>query len=121
MDKSLLNAALVGYEIQLQKLQTAIAEIRSQLGQSPGRSAAPIVEGAPHKRRKMSAAAKKRIADGQKKRWAVFHAQGGKKATRQVAVKNAAPKRKMSPERRAALVANLAKARAARAAKRAAQ
>ena|ERR1017187_4184769 len=121
MDKSILAAALVGYEIQLQKLHTAMAEIRSQLGQSSGRSAAPVVEGAPHKRRQMSAAAKKRIADGQKKRWAAFHAKGAKPATRQVAVKKAAPKRKMSPERRAALVANLAKARAARAAKRAAQ
>jgi hypothetical protein len=62
----------------------------------------------------MSAAAKKRIAAGQKKRWAAFHAND----TKPVAAKKAAPKRKMSPERKAALVANLAKARAARAAKR---
>jgi hypothetical protein len=117
MDKSILMAALVGYEVQLQKLQTAIAEIRSQLGQGPGRPAAPIVEGASQPRRQMSAAAKKRIAAGQKKRWAAFHAND----TKPVAAKKAAPKRKMSPERKAALVANLAKARAARAAKRAAQ
>ena len=118
MDSSLLGAALAGYEFQLEKINAAIAEIRSQLGQRQGRSAAPVVPGTPKGRRHMSAAAKKRIADAQKKRWAAFHAKQGKPAAK--AVVKSAPKRKLSPERKAALVANLAKARAARAAKKSA-
>lgn len=120
MDRSILTAALAGYEFQLEKIKAAIAEIQGQLGMHPARSAASVVSAAPKRKRQMSAAAKKRIADAQKKRWAAFHAQKGKAAGKTVAVKKAAPKRKMSPERRAALVANLAKARAARAAKRSA-
>jgi hypothetical protein len=119
MDNSLLAAALVGYESQLQKINDAIAEIRSQLGQRPGRSPARVVA-APKTRRTMSAAARKRIAAAQKKRWAAFHAKAEKPAKKVAVAKKAAPKRKMSPERKAALVANLAKARAARAAKKSA-
>lgn len=111
MDNSLLTAALVGYQFQLQKLQNTIAEIRSQLGLRSTVSPAPAVKG----RRQMSASARKRIAAAQKKRWAAFHAKSGNPAPKEVA-----PERKMSPERRAALAANLEKARAARAAKRAA-
>jgi hypothetical protein len=119
MDNSLFAAALVGYESQLQKINDAIAEIRSQLGQRPGRSSAQVVA-APKARRTMSAAARKRIAAAQKKRWAAFHAKAEKPAKKVAVAKKAAPKRKMSPERKAALVANLAKARAARAAKKSA-
>jgi len=118
MDNSFLTAALVGYEFQLEKILTAIAEIRSQLGHHATGSAAPVT-GALKGRRKMSAAAKRRIGLAQKKRWSEWHAKQGKRAAKKVAVK-AALKRKMSEERKAALIANLAKARAARAAKRAA-
>jgi hypothetical protein len=114
MDSSLLTAALIGYEIQLQKIRSAIAEIHSQLRPATvGSDAAGATALKP--KRQMSTAARKRIAAAQKKRWAAFHTQSETPAT-----KNATPKRKMSPERRAALVANLAKARQARAANRAA-
>lgn len=119
MDSSILMAAMAGYEFQLQAINEAMAEIRRQLGhRSSGSSTSPVA-GAPHARRQMSAEAKKRIAAAQKKRWANFHAQQGE-ASAKAAPKKSAPKRKMSAERKAALVANLAKARAARAAKRAA-
>ena len=72
MDNSLLTAALVGYEIQLQKIQNAIAEIRNQLGHESTGSKATVVNGT-KPRRHMSAAARKRIAAGQRKRWAAFH------------------------------------------------
>jgi hypothetical protein len=117
MDSSLLTAALAGYEVQLQKINDAIAEIQGQLGHRSGKSSARAVAGAPKGRRKMSAAARKRIADAQKKRWAAFHKQ---KAAPKATAKKAGPKRKMSAERKAAIVANLAKARAARAAKKSA-
>jgi len=63
----------------------------------------------------MSAAALRRISLAQKKRWAAYHAKQGGTAKKAAPKKTA--KRKMSSERKAALVANLAKARAARAAK----
>lgn len=122
MDRSLLEAALIGYGVELEKIQERIAAIRQQLG--GGRVAHVATSTSKSKpRRKMSASAKKRIAAAQKKRWAEWHAKQGKPAAKKasvkkVAVKKSAPKRKLSPERKAALVANLAKARAARAAKR---
>jgi hypothetical protein len=66
---------------------------------------------APTAKRKMSAAGRKAIAEAQRKRWA-----GSKK----MAEPPNKAKKEMSPARKAALVANLAKARLARAAKRAA-
>src|SRR5690348_2129591 len=67
-DRSLLEAALVGYTHQRDQLDIKIAEIRQELG--TGGSAA--VKSAP-KTRLMSAAARKRIAAAQKKRWAAYH------------------------------------------------
>lgn len=78
MDRSLLEAALIGYNVQAEKLQGKIAAIRQQLGNGSGASRAATTS-EPKPRRKMSAAAKKRIAAAQKKRWAEWHAkQAGK-------------------------------------------
>jgi hypothetical protein len=63
--------ALVGYELEKKKIEERIREIRSQLG--GGRVTAkvgPALNQEPPKRRKLSAAARKRIALAQKKRWA---------------------------------------------------
>jgi hypothetical protein len=109
---STLEMALIGYETELRRIVEAIQEIRNQLKQRTGRTAAGVEGGAPKSRRPMTAAAKRRIALAQKKRWAAFHARAKAKTP-------APPKRVISEERRAALSANLAKARAARAAKRA--
>ena len=80
-------------------------------GEAEAPSPADTLTG-PKAKRKISAAGRKAIADAQRKRWAE-----SKKA---VSVPKTAPaKRKMSAARKAALVANLAKARAASAAKRA--
>ena len=114
-DRSMFEAALIGLTVQRQQIEEQISSIRSQLGGRSTPSATPAVEGEPKAKRQMSAAAKKRIRDAQKKRWAAFHAQHGKPAA-----KKTTSKRTMSPERRAALIANLKKARAARAAKRSA-
>jgi hypothetical protein len=70
-------------------------------------------DGAPRKRKPLSAAALKHIRDAQKKRWAAFHAKQKPEATGKA-------KRKVSAAARRKLAANLAKARAARAAKAAA-
>ena len=72
-DASLLRAALVGYRNQLAEIDRAIAEIRRRLG---GRGSVTSNRASkPRVRRELSAAARKRIADAQKKRWAAFHKQ----------------------------------------------
>ena len=147
----IINAAIGGFEQQKTRIDVQIAELRALLTGAPTEPAvtpeAPIGT-----RRKMSAAARKRISDAQRKRWAeskgqsespsekdtpkpkrkmsaagraaivaatkkrweAFHAA---KQAKKPALKKAIAKKKLSPARKAALVANLAKARAAKAAK----
>jgi len=70
-DRSLLEAALVGYETQLAAIQAAITDLQKQLGQKAAAStAAPP---AARTKRRLSAAARKRIAQAQKKRWAEYN------------------------------------------------
>jgi hypothetical protein len=97
-DNDLLSMALVGYEAQRAKIDTAIAEIQAKLGRAPGTP----TQSAPKKHR-MSAAARKRIAAAQRKRWAAVkksQAQGKSAATA------AAPKKKskMSAAGRKAII-----------------
>jgi hypothetical protein len=65
----ILTAAIDGFEAQKLNINAQIAELRAMLsGDSTQPTTAP---GAPKgKRRKMSAAARKRIGDAQRKRWA---------------------------------------------------
>jgi len=77
-DDSLLEAALLGYQNQLEQIDRNIAELQSRMwaeGAGPSWGTAKPV------RRGLGPAARKRIADAQKKRWAEFHKQkqrGGK-------------------------------------------
>ena len=73
LDKSILEAALIGYEAERRKLQEKIADIQRRLGRRSTRTT-PGVDGAPRPKRQMSAAARKRIVAAQKKRWAEYHA-----------------------------------------------
>jgi len=81
-NESILKAALEGLELQKQRIETQLNEVRSQLGMGTGRRGRPPgsknkkgrVGRPPGKRRKMSAAARKRIGAAQKLRWAKFHA-----------------------------------------------
>jgi len=63
--------ALVGYEIEKERIEGKIREIQSLLGagKSGGAGPAAKAETAP-KKRVLSAAARKRIAAAQRKRWA---------------------------------------------------
>jgi hypothetical protein len=65
--------ALVGYELEKERIMGKIREVQSQLGsgKAPGGGAAKS-EAAP-KKRVLSAAARKRIAAAQRKRWAEHH------------------------------------------------
>jgi hypothetical protein len=63
--------ALVGYQIERQRIDDKIRELQTQLGgqRGPARPAA-AENSTPSGRRPLSAAARKRISAAQKKRWA---------------------------------------------------
>ena len=65
-DTTTLHMALVGYEIEKQKIEERIREVQAALGGSQ----APAAQEEAPKRRKMSLAARRRIAAAQKRRWA---------------------------------------------------
>ncbi len=73
-DHALLEAALIGYQHQADQLAEKIADIRRQLGgKTSAATSSPKTAAVPGKKRSMSAAARKRIAAAQKKRWAEYH------------------------------------------------
>ena len=75
VDHDLLEAALEGLELQKQRIEEQIREVRGRLGQRAPRgtaSAASPVAAKKRPRRKLSEQARKRIAAAQKKRWAAF-------------------------------------------------
>ena len=144
----IINAAIDGFKAQKTHIDAQIAELRAML---PGGSTETVAtpETAP-KKRKISAAARRRMALGQKARWAKIKGESEPSAPvaasvpakpkrrlskagranivaalkKRWAAKKAAvkaPAKRMSAARKAALIANLAKARAARAAKRTAK
>jgi hypothetical protein len=70
---TLEESALIGYEAERQKIQSQIVEVQRQLNGRAGRAATPVADTpTKHGRRGMSAAARKRIAAAQKKRWAEY-------------------------------------------------
>ena len=80
IDPALLQAALEGLEHQKQEVDKKIAAVRSLLvAPRRGRRAAPA---APKPRRKLSAAARKRISEAQKQRWALLKAKAAAKKSK---------------------------------------
>jgi len=72
-DQTTLQMALVGYEVERQRIEEKIQEIRTQLGHTQGRfqgAGAAAGNETASKRRVLSAAARKRIGAAQRKRWA---------------------------------------------------
>jgi cell division septum initiation protein DivIVA len=74
LDQGTLQAALVGYQHQIQHIESKIAELRRQLGGAAPKAARPAAK-APTRPRKhrMSAAGRERIAAAQRARWAKVH------------------------------------------------
>ena len=64
----ILTAAIEGLEAKKRRINTQIAELRQMLDGS--RTELTTTDELPQRRRKMSAAARKHIAEAQKKRWA---------------------------------------------------
>ncbi len=73
LDAGILSAALEGLELQKQRLEQSIAEVRRLLGGTTRK--APVAVEAKRPRRKLSAAARKRISAATKRRWAEFRKQ----------------------------------------------
>jgi hypothetical protein len=69
-DLSTLQMALVGYEIEKQRIADKIREIQAKLKGKPASSAASAEAKPARVKRVLSPAARKRIAAAQKKRWA---------------------------------------------------
>ena len=89
LDRTTLEMALIGYEAEKARIQGVIAEVQAQLIGSPdGAQSAP-------KKLTMSAAARARIGEAQRKRWA---------AQRQAREAPKRPKRKLSAAGRKAII-----------------
>jgi hypothetical protein len=90
----IIHAAIEGFESQKRRIDAQVDELRQLL---KGDRTAPTVGGeSAQPRRKMSAAARKRIAAAQKARWAKAKADTG-------APKQSKPKRKLSAAGRKAI------------------
>ncbi len=78
-NSSLLNAALEGLELQKQRIEEQIREVRTLLGQGAARRGRPPAQ---HKsgNGRLSTAARKRIAAAQKRRWAEYRKSAAGKA-----------------------------------------
>jgi hypothetical protein len=89
--RSVIEAAIVGFEQQKIQIDSQISELRAMLAGSPAESAATSETRTP-KRRKMSAAARRRIGDAQRARWAASKKAAGASAPKATPK----PKRKIS-------------------------
>lgn len=70
-DSTTLQMALVGYELEKQKIEDKIRQIQAQLkGKRVALPSGTVTKGAAGRRRVLSPAARRRIAAAQKKRWA---------------------------------------------------
>ena len=99
LNSEIITAAIEGFESQRKRLDFQITELRGMLNSGRPRPAAESQVG---RRRKVSAAARKRMAEGQRKRWAA--AKGESAHAKRGPIK---PKRKLSVAGRAAIVAAL--------------
>jgi hypothetical protein len=77
---SLLTAALEGLELQKQRIDEQIQEVRALLGKAPARRGRPPGSGVKRAAARLSPAARKRIAAAQKRRWAEYRKSNGGKS-----------------------------------------
>ena len=111
LTNEIIIAAITGFESQKTKIDAQIAELRAMLPVGSAGNATTL-EVPTRKRKKFSAAARKRMKEAQQRRWAKIR--GESEATAPEPTK---PKRKLTAAAKAKLVANLKKARAAKGAK----
>ena len=97
----IITAAILGFEEQKRHIDTKIGELRSMLSGGPAESAA--TPEAPTRKRKVSAAARRRMALGQKARWAKIR--GESEPSAPAPAKAPKPKRRISKEGMARIIA----------------
>ena len=101
LTSTIIEAAIVGFEAQKKSIDAQIAELRGMLtGTSESSTEEAPAKG---KRRKFSAAARKRMRDAQKLRWAKIRGESAAPAKKTAVVKAARPKPKFSAAARKAL------------------
>jgi hypothetical protein len=98
LTNTIIEAAIYGFEAQKRALDAQIAELRAMLSGAPAEVVTITPTGRP--RRKISAAARKKMAEGQKKRWAAAKGEGAPETPA-----GPKPKRKLTAAGRAAIVA----------------
>lgn len=110
LSHKILSAALAGLEAQRDQVDSQIAEVRRMLRARPEPAAADgtpqtAAPQTPGRRRGMSAAARRRIAEAQRKRWEAYHqAQQAPSTAKKAAGKPAArAKRRISVAGRKAI------------------
>ena len=100
LNAEIIAAAIEGFESQKRRIDTQIGELRAML--SGGGTAGTATPQAPTQKRKVSAAARRRMAEGQKRRWATAKAES-KEAEPAARPEPAKPKRKISAAGRRAI------------------
>jgi hypothetical protein len=106
-NNEILAAAIEGFEAQKTHIDEQIAELRQLMGGGSSAPAAALEDRTPtgRKRRKMSAAGRKRIAEAQRKRWAEKKGEtGATGATAKSAKKAPKARRKLSAEGRKRII-----------------
>jgi hypothetical protein len=109
LNPQILTAAILGFEEQKRHIDVQIAELRAMLdgGGSTKPTRAAMPEAPTLKRRKFSAAARRRMKEAQQKRWAKIR--GESEPLAPATAEPSKPKRKLSRAGRAAIVAALKK------------
>ena len=69
-DPGILQAALLGYQQQLEEINGKIADLRRRLGSRGAAPAAAAAPRAPQKKHRISPEGRARIAAAQRRRWA---------------------------------------------------
>jgi hypothetical protein len=101
-DPELLTAAILGYQEQQRRIDSKIAELNALLSGGPANPAATS-EAPTTKRKKFSAAARRKMAEAQRLRWSKI--KGGSEKQAPVAETAAKPKRRISKEGMARIIA----------------
>jgi hypothetical protein len=101
LTNEIINAAITGFEAQKTRIDAQIAELRAMLDGGTKRTSAATPETHTLKRRKFSAAARRRMKEAQQRRWAKIR--GESEPTAPETREAAKPKRKMSAAGRKAI------------------
>jgi hypothetical protein len=107
LTETIIEAAIAGFEAQKTSIDGQIAELRAMLNGSAAKQTVAAQESPTGKRKKFSAASRRKMAEAQRLRWAKL--KGGTQPAKPAAVAAPKPKRKLSASGRAAIIAGTKK------------